>query len=100
MNKILLEKSKFVSYQLRHNPHVVDKNGWCPVEYLLNVYHKDVFTISELVEIVETNDKKRFEFNEDKTKIRAVQGHSTNVDVELEKKIPPAILYHGTKEEF
>lgn len=46
--------------------------------------------------IVDENDKKRFSFNEDKTKIRANQGHSIKVDVELQEKIPPAKLFHGT----
>ena len=51
-----------------------------------------------LDEIVETNNKKRYEYSEDKTKIRARQGHSINVDVELKETTPPGILYHGTAE--
>ena len=54
----------------------------------------------ELEEIVETNDKKRYEFSDDKKKIRARQGHSIEVDVELEEKTPPDILYHGTATKF
>ena len=42
------------------------------------------------------NNKKRYSFNDDKTKIRAVQGHSIEVDLELKEVVPPAILYHGT----
>ena len=51
-----------------------------------------------LEEIAESDDKQGFSFNEDKTLIRANQGHSIKVDVELEEKIPPDILYHGTGE--
>lgn len=51
-----------------------------------------------LDEIVETNNKKRHEYSEDKSKIRVRQGHSVNVDVELKEVIPPDILYHGTAE--
>ncbi|MBP3789569.1 MAG: RNA 2'-phosphotransferase [Prevotella sp.] len=50
--------------------------------------------------IAATNNKQRFEFSEDMTRIRARQGHSIRVDVELEEKLPPDILYHGTGERF
>ena len=53
-----------------------------------------------LEEIVATNDKQRYEFNAQHTKIRARQGHSTNVDVELKKCTPPDVLYHGTATRF
>jgi len=56
--------------------------------------------MEDLETVVETNNKKRFEFNTDKTKIRARQGHSIDVDVELEEKRPPAFLYHGTSDRF
>ena len=49
-----------------------------------------------LEEIVRTDNKQRYSFNEDKTLIRANQGHSIPVDVEPEEKTPPDILYHGT----
>ncbi len=53
-----------------------------------------------LEEIVRTDNKQRYSFNEDKTLIRANQGHSIPVDVELEEKQPPQYLYHGTAERF
>jgi len=56
------------------------------------------FSMEELEEIVATNDKKRFSFNEDKTRIRANQGHSLEVDLALQSIIPPDVLYHGTAE--
>lgn len=90
-------KSKFLSLILRHNPDAgnitLDKNGWAKVYEVL--FNLDL-TIDELKNIVETNDKKRFEFNNDFTKIRARQGHSIDVDVELRTYIPLHSLYHGT----
>ena len=53
-----------------------------------------------LEEIVRTDEKQRYSFNEDKTKIRANQGHSIPVDVELSQVQPPDVLYHGTGEKF
>lgn len=89
------EISRSLSYWLRHKPGdlILDKNGWCSTESILL---KTSISMEELEDIVETNNKKRFSFNDDKTKIRANQGHSIKVDVQLEKKIPPVTLYHGT----
>lgn len=53
-----------------------------------------------LEEIVRTDNKQRYSFNDDKTFIRANQGHSIPVDVEPEEKIPPETLYHGTGEKY
>ena len=53
-----------------------------------------------LEEIVRADNKQRYSFNEDKTLIRANQGHSIPVDVELKKAVPPDILYHGTGEKY
>jgi putative RNA 2'-phosphotransferase len=78
-----------MSLVLRHNPDaiglVVDENGWAVTSALLDY-------------IVATKTKKRFLFNEDKTRIRANQGHSINIDLELTPVQPPSILYHGTGE--
>lgn len=96
--------SKFLSLILRHKPETVgitlDENGWADVGELLQKINKGGRTIDfeTLEKIVRENDKQRFSFNDDKTKIRANQGHSIQVDVELEKKIPPEFLYHGTIE--
>lgn len=94
--------SKFLSFVLRHKPEtinlVLDENGWADVEELITKSANDSqsFTLEELDEIVQTNDKKRFIFNEDKTKIRANQGHSIDVDLALKPQRPPEFLYHGT----
>lgn len=94
--------SKFLSYVLRHHPELInlnlDENGWANVDELITKSKNDSqdFTFEELDEIVETNDKKRFIFNEDKTRIRANQGHSIDINLALIPQQPPEFLYHGT----
>ncbi|CAA7196503.1 RNA 2'-phosphotransferase [Chryseobacterium potabilaquae] len=94
--------SKFLSLILRHQPELInltlDENGWAYVEdlKLKSSHNKMYFTLEELDEVVETNNKKRFIFNEDKTKIRANQGHSIDIDLGLKPQKPPEFLYHGT----
>ena len=104
MEKQLKHISKFISLVLRHRPEVIglqlDENGWANVNELIQKINEngtavDVDTINT---VVETNDKKRFAFNEDKTMIRANQGHSIEVELNLNAVIPPDILYHGTAE--
>lgn len=98
--------SKFISLILRHQPEVIniklDEKGWANVDELIDGinrkgYHIDFKILSE---IVKNNNKQRFTFNDDQTKIRANQGHSIDVDVELEEVIPPDILYHGTSRKY
>lgn len=101
----LVKASRFVALILRHKPEVIgitlDEHGWADVAQLIDgVQKKYPFDMGFLEEIVEYNNKKRFVFNADKTKIRANQGHSVHVDVELEATIPPEILYHGTGEKY
>ncbi|WP_284462644.1 RNA 2'-phosphotransferase [Chryseobacterium sp.] len=105
MNEIEIKKiSKFLSLILRHQPESIglnlDENGWADVEELRTKSAKKRmhFTLEELDEVVETNNKKRFAFNDDKTKIRASQGHSIDIDLALEALQPPEFLYHGTAE--
>ncbi|MCD0454448.1 RNA 2'-phosphotransferase [Chryseobacterium sp. LC2016-27] len=95
--------SKFLSYVLRHHPELInlnlDENGWANVEELITRSKRDPhegISFEELDEIVETNDKKRFIFNEDKTRIRANQGYSIDIDLALIPQKPPEFLYHGT----
>ena len=104
--KINLNKiSKFISLILRHRPDTIgislDEHGWASVEELLAGISKTQYIDMAMLEkIVETDSKQRYSFNEDKTLIRANQGHSIDVDVELPKKQPPVILYHGTGEKY
>jgi putative RNA 2'-phosphotransferase len=94
-NTRLIRASKTLSYLLRHNPEdlEMDGNGWVMVDDILNKLH---ITFENLQEVVETNDKKRFSFSDDLTHIRANQGHTIEVDVELKETRPPEYLYHGT----
>ena len=100
-----IEASKFMSLILRHKPEtigiVLDKHGWANVEDLIRGISKRYpFDFSILEEIVLTDDKQRYSFNEDKTLIRANQGHSIPVDVELDVEVPPEFLWHGTGEKY
>ncbi len=95
--------SIFISLILRHKPEVIgitlNEHGWADVSELLegiNQSGKHTIDMNILEEIVRTDNKQRYSFNEDKTMIRANQGHSIPVDVELEEAIPPEYLYHGT----
>ncbi len=97
----LSQTSKFIALILRHKPEAIgitlDEHGWANVDELINgIARQQPFDMAMLEKIVATDEKQRYSFNEDKTLIRANQGHSIPVDVELEEKEPPAILYHGT----
>lgn len=97
---------KFLSLVLRHEPSKIgielDENGWANVRELIDKCgkHRINFTMEDLVEIVETNDKKRYSFNEKRNKIRANQGHSIDIDLALLPVEPPQFLYHGTATRF
>jgi putative RNA 2'-phosphotransferase len=98
--------SKFLSLVLRHSPETInlklDENGWADVEELIEKCSKNGNALNaELLDyVVENNDKKRFAFNEDKTKIRASQGHSITVELNLNEAEPLEFLYHGTVGKF
>jgi len=103
--KEIVRISKFLSLVLRHRPEtigvVLDENGWTPVATLLEKMQAagTAIDLPLLKEVVATNSKKRFAFNEDESMIRANQGHSIEVDLAYEPKEPPAILYHGTSQQ-
>lgn len=97
---------KFVSLVLRHKPEIIgiklDEHGWANVAELINGMNKvgKLIDLNTLKTIVAENDKQRYSFNENKTKIRANQGHSIDVDIELKLCEPPEYLYHGTASRF
>ena len=101
MNEKLIQRSKFLSRILRHDPDIIDikldSKGFAIVDDLIK---NGSFSKLELREIVENDSKGRYEFNVDKTAIRCVQGHSFIVDVDLVITEPPEFLYHGTKEKY
>ena len=98
--------SKFLAKILRHQPEIIgitlDENGFAEVsEVLKGINEKGVYiNFSMLEEIVNLDTKGRYAFNNDKTKIRARQGHSIKVELNLKKVTPPTFLYHGTVEKF
>jgi putative RNA 2'-phosphotransferase len=97
--------SKFLSYILRHRPDEIglnlDAEGWADISELLEKSQRKIFLTRSLLDIVvEDNDKKRFRISDDGLKIRASQGHSLNVNLNLQPQIPPDILFHGTATRF
>lgn len=96
-----MSKNGLIAKILRHHPEIfnveMDEEGWVDVNQLvLAVSRQYDFSKEELEKIVETNSKQRYTFDDTKTKIRANQGHSIEVDLKLKEAIPPAVLYHGT----
>ena len=99
------ETSKYISLLLRHKPETIgitlDEHGWANVDELIEgVSRTYPLDMAALELIVAEDEKQRYSFNEDKTLIRANQGHSIPVDVELDEKEPPEVLYHGTGEKY
>lgn len=102
----LTKLSRYLSLILRHKPDVIhitlDEHGWANVPDLISgiAENNPEFDMEVLEEIVRTDDKQRYSFNPDKTLIRANQGHSIPVDVELPEMEPPEMLFHGTGEKY
>lgn len=105
-NKNDINLGRFLSLVLRHDPTAagitLDENGWADVKKLLAGMKRSGrhINMDTLERIVRENNKSRYSFNEDHTKIRANQGHSVKVDVELKEQTPPDCLYHGTATRF
>ncbi len=104
MARDLVRVSKFLSKHLRHDPAglglELEAGGWVEVDRLLAACARKGMVISraQLAEVVKGSDKQRFAFDEEGRKIRANQGHSVEVDLQLTPQVPPAQLYHGTAE--
>jgi putative RNA 2'-phosphotransferase len=102
--KRLVKTSKYLSRHLRHQPErlgiELEPGGWVRVDELLRALQSHSFrlTFDELCEVVANNDKRRFSFDESRTRIRANQGHSIDVDLGLPAVPPPPVLFHGTAE--
>src|SRR5215472_12279940 len=101
-DKRLVKVSKYLSKHLRHEPERLGlelaPGGWVEIDILLAACAQNRFTITraELEHVVATSDKQRFAIDPTGTRIRANQGHSTDVDLQLEPQVPPEVLYHGT----
>jgi putative RNA 2'-phosphotransferase len=106
MHTPLESTSKFLSLVLRHKPDAIglklDAEGWADLDQLLELANAKgtALTHDVVLEIVATSDKKRFALSPDGKRIRANQGHSVAVDLNLIPKEPPAILFHGTATRF
>jgi len=104
--KTIKKVSKFLSLILRHKPEAIgiqlDRQGWANTEELIRKMSAKGTRVDRtlLEEVVAQNNKKRFSFNADGTKIRANQGHSIQIDLGLEAVEPPEFLYHGTATRF
>lgn len=89
-----MSRSSTLAYYLRHDINYdFDPKGWRTVQ---NLCDKIGLSVEELINIVETDQKGRFEFDEKMTKVRALYGHSIDVYPDLKISTPPEILYHGT----
>lgn len=106
MKNIDTEISKYISLILRHKPEEIgsqlDEHGYLNVSDLINGINKSwkEFDLDDLERIVKEDSKQRYSFNEDKSKIRANQGHSIEVNLELQAIKPPNKLYHGTGRKY
>ena len=107
MNDLKTKESKYIALLLRHKPEegnlTLDKEGYCLTDSLVKAVKKEFpsFSLNDLKDIVASDEKGRYSFNENQTKIRANQGHSTNqVNITFKEVIPPNILYHGTATRF
>jgi putative RNA 2'-phosphotransferase len=95
--------SKKVTYYLRHKDDYIDEHGWAYCAALCEVVgitEQELEDIVNEVDVPEKKKKRRLEFNEDKSKVRAVQGHSVPIDIQLTPQNPPFTLYHGTVDTF
>jgi putative RNA 2'-phosphotransferase len=98
--------SKYMSFILRHHPEELDitleDGGWAPIDTLVEGMTANGYEVTKevLEDIVASSDKQRFAINEEGNKIRANQGHSVDVKLQLKKEVPPFELYHGTVEKF
>ena len=104
--KLRSRAGRKLSLVLRHQPEAIglklDRQGWADVNHLLDRLAKAKLPIdrADLDRIVAENNKQRFSFNDDGTKIRANQGHSIDVDLGFVPIEPPATLFHGTAARF
>jgi len=109
--KIIISKedmkiSKFISLVLRHRPEeiglILDEYGYMSTSDLIKGINEKGYKVTfiDIERIVKEDDKQRYSFNDDKTKIKANQGHSVNINLELKSIEPPNVLYHGTATRF
>lgn len=91
-----IKESKRLAYLLRHSD-LPDYNGWVKTGVVIGSLG---VSLQDLQQIIENDNKGRFEFSEDKSSVRTLYGHSIDVNLGLEPIIPPPVLYHGTAEKY
>ena len=101
----IIATSKYLSFILRHKPEdialTLNEQGWADIDELIAKSAPTRQLTPELIKtVVGTSDKQRFKLSDDGKQIRANQGHSIDVDLNLAPSLPPAILYHGTAYRF
>lgn len=106
MKHTVVNISKFLSLVLRHQPESIeltlDNEGWADIATLITLANQRGWYLhTELIQkVVRENDKQRFVISEDGLQIRAQQGHSIAVDLDIPVTTPPEVLYHGTASRF
>ena len=106
MSHQIVSTSKFLSFVLRHHPESIglslDEAGWARVDELIDcaARHGRALDIGLIERVVAENNKRRFALDEDRSRIRASQGHSVKVDLGLVPRVPPDRLYHGSATRF
>ncbi|MEJ2855166.1 MULTISPECIES: RNA 2'-phosphotransferase [unclassified Saccharothrix] len=97
--KDVIRLSKRMSKHLRHQPErlglTLDAAGWVDLDEFVR---KLGTTHEQVHEVVARNDKQRFTISNGR--IRANQGHTVAVDLDLPVVEPPPVLYHGTVAKF
>ena len=88
----LIKESKRLAYLLRHSS-LPDHNGWVSIDLLIREHG---FTLEGLMQVVSDDAKGRFELSGDGLNLRAIYGHSVDVDLQLIPSSPPAVLFHGS----
>ena len=108
----MLEKaSRWLIKALRHQPQMLnlpgkpmnfEEGGWASIDHVLQALARNKFPVTrvELDWIVQSSNKQRFGISDDGLRIRANQGHSVEVDLQLAPVMPPDVLLHGTAIHF
>jgi len=99
--------SRHLCFVLRHDPGsigltVQQKGGWANISELITKLRGSGVQIDRetLERIVREDNKQRYSISPDGKCIRCNQGHSFYVEMDMEERIPPDALYHGTATRF
>ena len=88
--------SRKLAYILRHDKEAATEmeiGGWLPISYLVE---KKGFSVEEINMLINSDDKGRFELSKSSKMVRALYGHSVNIELNLTPAEPPEFLWHGS----